>query len=277
MAQDAVDIDRDSDREVPVATDVYTNFVHLPLIAKQRRPLFIGLQLRWDGNGYIRGSEYENVGTHLETYCGSMTDDDTIECHRYHWYDPNPYDWDPEEWDAYYSVSTGRFKSSSAPADPSWKWGNPWIVPYDVQFGDGQTVSVGGQAFTVSGPHSGYTAFGQAVQYWQLVNEDKFLFWDGGGDWTQYVHHGDITLWYDAGHTRLLLHRDVLRRHYFKEQQTSDTVQYITNLTSSSAFSENEVTLEELGHAKSPTSHVGRSSKDVAEWEPMHVPGSLGQ
>jgi len=270
-------IDRDSDGELSVTTDIYTNVVYLPFIAKPRRPLFVGLQLRWDGNGYIRGSEYENIGTHLQKECNSMTDDDTIKCHSYHWYDPNPYSWDSEDWDAYYSISTGRFKSSSAPADPSWKWGYPWIVPYDVQFSDGQTVFVDGQAFAVSGPHSGYTAFGQPVQYWLLVNKDKFLFWDGGGDWTQYVHQGDVTLWYDAGHTRLLLHDDVLRRYYHKEQQTSDTVQYIINLTSSNAFSDNEAILEELDHSKLSTSLLGRSSEDVAEWGPMHVPGTLHQ
>jgi hypothetical protein len=109
-------------------------------------------------------------------------------------------------------------------------------LPYDREFHDGQTTTIDGQAFMVSGPHSGHTAFGQEVQYWRLVNEKKFLYWDGGGDWKQYVHAGDITLRYDAGNTRLLLHRDVLRRIYYKGKRTDDTVQYIDNLTSANSF-----------------------------------------
>lgn len=199
-------------------------------------PFFVGLQVGWDGAGYIRGSWYYDVGTHLTRDCNGLMDADTIKCHHHSWYHPNPLDWPSETWDSYYSVSTGYFKSSSVPSDPSWKWGYPGILPYDWQFHDGQAFSIDGQAFVVSGPHSGYTAFGQAVQYWQLVNRHKFLYWDGSGDWKQYVHPGDITLWYDAGNTRLLLHDDILRRYYHKEQLTHDTVQYIMNLTSANAF-----------------------------------------
>jgi len=199
-------------------------------------PLFVGLELRWDGDGYIRGSRYYDIGYHETKDLNDLTDADTVRVHSHAWYSPNPLDFDSETWDSYYSVSTGHFKSSSVPSDPSWKWGYPWILPYDWQFSNGQVFWLGGQAFTVSGPHSGYTAWGQAIQYWQLVNRDKFLYWDGGGDWKQYVHSGDITLRYDAGSTRLLLHDDILRRYYYKGQQTSDTVQYIINLTEANAF-----------------------------------------
>jgi hypothetical protein len=199
-------------------------------------PLFVGLQLRWDGSGYIRGSEYYDVGTHATRDLNGLTDADTIRSHYYHWYDPNPENWASETWDSYYSVSTGYFKSSSVPGDPSWKWGNPWVMPYDWRLSNGQTFIIDGKAFLVSGPYSGYTAFGKAVQYWKLINRDKFLYWDGGGNWKQYVHPGDITLWYDAGSTRLELYSNVLRRYYYKGNLTSDTVQYIENLTSSNSF-----------------------------------------
>lgn len=208
-------------------------------------PLFVGLQLRWDGNGYIRGSEYADVGSHTQKTLNGLTDTDTIRSHNYSWYDPNPYGWDSETWDSYYSVTTGYFKSSSVPGDPAWKWGNPWILPYDWQFFNGQTVSIDGQAFIVSGPYSGYTAFGKLVQYWKLVNRDKFLFWNGGGSWTQYIHPGDITLHYEAGKTRLLLYSNILRRYYYNGQITSDTVQYVENLTSANSFPSVSVTIIE--------------------------------
>ncbi len=149
---------------------------------------------------------YYNVGTHDTRNLSGLTDADTIRSHGSAWYDPNPFNWPSETWDSYYSVSTGYFKSSSVPDDPAWKWDNPWMLPYDWSFSNGQTFAIDGQNFLVSGPYAGTTSSGKAVQYWQLVNKGKFLYWDGGGDWKQYVHIGDITLWYDAGNTRLLLY-----------------------------------------------------------------------
>jgi len=199
-------------------------------------PLFVGLNLRWDGAGYIRGSSYYNVGTHDTRNLSGLTDADTIRSHGSAWYDPNPFNWPSETWDSYYSVSTGYFKSSSVPDDPAWKWDNPWMLPYDWSFSNGQTFAIDGQNFLVSGPYAGTTSSGKAVQYWQLVNKGKFLYWDGGGDWKQYVHIGDITLWYDAGNTRLLLYSSKLRREYYKGKLTADTVQYIDSLTASNSF-----------------------------------------
>jgi hypothetical protein len=95
---------------------------------------------------------------------------------------------------------------------------------------------VGGQPFLVSGPHPGTTTFGQPVQYWELVNRDRFLYWDGGQGFTQYVHAGEARLRYDAGRTRLLLYSDVLRRYYENGGLTPYTVQYIENLTGASSF-----------------------------------------
>ncbi len=199
-------------------------------------PLFVGLQFRWDGQGYIRGDEYFDVGTHQTREFTGLTAPDTIRAHSYHWYDPNPQGWEDSEWDSYYSVSTGYLLASSVPSDPSWKWGHFSLLPYDIHFYDGQVVLIDGQKFHVSGPLSGYTAFGKPVEYWQLVNSEGFLYWDGGGDWTQRVHPGDVTLWYDAGATRLLLKSDVLRRFYYRGTLYNETVQYIQNLTYANSF-----------------------------------------
>ncbi|RMG27204.1 MAG: hypothetical protein D6732_20420 [Methanobacteriota archaeon] len=199
-------------------------------------PLFVGLQVRWDGMGYIRGSDYYDVGWHIQRDLNEITAPNILKSHNYAWYDPNPQGWESSVWDSYYSITTGYFESSSIPGDPSWKWEAPWILPYDWRLENGSVISIDGQAFRVSGPHSGYTAFGKPIEYWMLVNDDKFLYWDGGGDWTQYVHAGDITLWYDAANSRLLIYRDILRREYYQGELTSDTVQYITNLTSANSF-----------------------------------------
>lgn len=199
-------------------------------------PLFVGLNLSWDGMGYIRVEEYFDVGTHSTKVFDELTQGYIIRSVNNFWYDPNPQGWPPSNWFAYYSITTGDFLSSSEPSDPAWKWGEPWILPYNLQIQNGQTVTIDNQEFLVSGPFSGYTAFGVPVQYWELTNKRKFLYWDGGGDWKQYVHAGEIVLRYDAGSTRLEFYSNVLRRYYYQGAQTDYTVQYIDNLTASNSF-----------------------------------------
>lgn len=219
--------------------------LYLPLLSRPFPVLTVDMHLRWDGNGYLRGRWYYDIGWHLQRDLIDMTDADTIHCHNYEWYDPNPLNFESNTWDSYYSISTYELKSSSSPGDPSWKWGSPWVLPVSWQFTNGQAWTIDGQVFNVSGPYAGYTAFGQAVQYWQLVNRDTFLFWDGGGDWKQYVTPGDIKLQYDAGSNRLLLQSDILRREYYRGAPSGDTVQYIMNLTFDSNFSTGNRTVED--------------------------------
>ena len=200
-------------------------------------PLFVGLQVRWDGEGHIYlGPYYFKGGTHWPCTFNGLTDPDTIRGHNHHWYQPNPGDWESTEWDSFYSVSTGNLLATSKPPEPMWKWGHPRILPYDLQLHHLETVDIGGQPFLVSGPFTGHTAFGLPVQYWRLINTRKFLFRDDGDALRQFVHPGDVTLWYDAGPSRLLLHRDVLRRFYVNDQVISDTVQWISNLTCANSF-----------------------------------------
>ena len=208
-------------------------------------PLFVGLRMRWDGVGYIRGDSVYDVGVHTERNLDIMTDADTIRSNSREWYDPGNID--SSSWYAYYSVTTGEWRASSVPDDPSRKWAEDWVLAYGLQFSNGQTVSIDGKRFLVTGPHDGYTAFGEAVQYWEFVNRDKFVFHDNGGDWKEYVHAGDITLRYDAGNTRLLLHYNVLRRYYYRGNLTSNTVQYIDNLTSSSSFLNTSLEIAPVG------------------------------
>ncbi|MCB0018757.1 MAG: hypothetical protein KDE09_13285 [Anaerolineales bacterium] len=199
-------------------------------------PLFIGLDLRWDGRGYIRGSNNYDVGWHEERSLDILTDVDTARSNNHSWYDPNPQGWSSSNWYSYYSVSTGIFRGTSSVPDPSWKWSYDWILAYDLQFTSGQIVQIDGQPFRVSGPHSGYTAFGKFVQYWELTNTNRFLYWSNGSDWKQYVLEGAAKLQYDAGSTRLLIHDDILRTYYYQDSRTSDTVQYISNLTAADSF-----------------------------------------
>jgi hypothetical protein len=230
---------------VAQVADADAPLIYLPLVSKPHPPLFLGLEVLWEGWGYIRGSTDLDIGYHEARELDSMVDADTVHITNYAWYDPDPVGWGSDIWETHYSVTTGLLEWSEIPGDPDWKWGTPWIMPYTWQFSNGQTVLIDGQPFLVTGPHDAYTLFGEAVQYWQLVNTVKFLFWDGGDDVTQYVHAGDITLWYDAGYSRLLLHDDVLRRVYYKGKITSDTVQYVLELTMTNAY-DSAVALPEL-------------------------------
>ena len=223
-------------------------------------PLFVGLSVRWDGVGYIRGSSYYDIGWHAERVLDLLTEPDTIRSNTHSWYDPDPRGFGPKYWYSYYSVTTGQWKASSIPGDPSRKWGHRWIFEYDSQFINGETVTIDGQKFTVTGPHAGYTTWGKSIWYWEFVNQDKFLFWDGGGDWKQYVHAGDAILRYDVGNSRLLLYNNILRHDYYQGNLKSDTVQYITNVTSANSIPdspqiETSIEVQEESQAPIPNRH----------------------
>ena len=200
-------------------------------------PLYVGLSLKWAGSGYIRGSEYHNIGYHQDTTVTGLTSGSIGNVHNSAWYDPNPLYIDPDIWDSFYDLVTGEFKSSSSPADPSRKWGEPWFLPYDFSLSDGQISYIDGIEFLATGPHQGVTAFGIPYSYWEMTNQQEFLFWDGGGDWTQRVSAGHIILRYDAGISRLQTYSDVKRSDFFQGNPTNDTVQYVTQLTAASSFS----------------------------------------
>lgn len=229
--------------------------VNFPIILYQapptptRLPIFIGLNARWDGRGFLRLDEYAEPGTHMTMVFTEMVDNDIAQAENRHWYDPNPEGWESDNWFSYYSVSTGDYQSSSQPENPAFKWNSPEILPYRFSFQDGDTVEIDGQWFLVSGPFHGVGAFGQKISFWRLVNQDKFLYVDDGSDWKQYVHPGDITLEYDIN-TRLCLKRDVLRRLYYQDDVTQYTIQYINYLTSSNAYTAQIIRV--------PTSSSGR-------------------
>ena len=55
-------------------------------------PLFVGLQVRYDGMGYYRGSELDDIGFHETISLDALTDADTIQAQFHAWYNPNPFD-----------------------------------------------------------------------------------------------------------------------------------------------------------------------------------------
>jgi hypothetical protein len=199
-------------------------------------PLFVGLKLGWDGNGYIRGSEYYDIGTHETDNLDALTESDTIRFNGHAWYDPDPIGFGADDWTSYYSVVTGLWKGSSSPGDPSWKWGYPWFLSYTLQLSNNKTISLDNQPFTVTGPFVGTTSWGHSIQYWQFVNQKKFLLWSDGGDWTQYIYAGEAIFRFDAGTSRLLLYSNVKRHIYYKGKFQQDTIQYIDNLSYSTSI-----------------------------------------
>lgn len=199
-------------------------------------PKFVGLNVRWDGVGYVWGFLNYEIGSHYDCRFDALIDHDTIRMNAHHWYDPNPADLDPESWFNYYSVSTGKFKTSSVPDDPSAKWGHSYFLAYDFEFENGAEVLINGQKFQVTGPKGGYTIHGKWIPYWELVNLEKILILDGGGNMDQYSHPGDIVLRYHAGNSKLLLYSSILRRTYTEGEIGNLNVQYIHNLSSTNSI-----------------------------------------
>ena len=198
--------------------------------------LSVGLQWRYDFAGWIRGSEYQNVnGYDAGTFTAQISDDVLrIDWNRI--YTVNPRGWPNDSWSSFYSKSQLRWLSRTPPADPAWKWGAPVQMPLDWSLQPGGTFVIDGQLFGVSGPHDGYTAFGVPYRYWELVNVAPILMRSGSNGWAQVVEPGEAILRYDAGHRRIRTYSSVRRTYYHYGQRTSDTVQYIEQLTQYSGW-----------------------------------------
>ena len=141
-------------------------------------------------------------------------------------------------------------------------------MSYGATYKNGATVLSDGQKFTVTGPTLGTTTFDKTIHYWQFVNQQKFLFWDGG-DWKQYAHTGDIVLRYDVDGSGLELYSSVMRRDYYKGSLTSDTVQYIIQLTSATSIPGSPAFLAPVNFRQSVSQDIStswtRSSPRVAK------------
>lgn len=195
-------------------------------------PLHVGLQLGWEGGGYIRiDGYYWNPGTHERRQVDQQVDADTVRVSGQHWYGPNPFDWPSESWYCHYNVSTQLAESCSSQSDPDWKWGYPWIMPADWRPANGGTINIDGQVFTVSGPHSFVSGTGELAYFWRMVNRDRFLMYYGGGEWKQYVEVGDAILFFEYGGSGMRLYDNVERTYYRNDESTSDTVRYESLLT----------------------------------------------
>jgi hypothetical protein len=198
-------------------------------------PLFVGLKVRYDGMGYIRGLEYYDIGWHETIALDALSDADTVRAQFHGWYDPNPLGFEESFVTSYYSVTSGDWKSSNVPDDPSWKWGASWKLAYESAFTNGSTVQIGGQNFTVSGPKSGTTTYGKSIAYWEFMNQDQFLIYENG-DAKQYVRPGEAILRYDAGASRLQVYSNVTRHFYYQGEDIGESVQYVINLTAANSL-----------------------------------------
>jgi len=192
--------------------------------------------MRWDGQGFIRVDESFNVGTHWEMAVTELTSPDIGKFASRFWYDPNPQGWEDTQYNSFYRLSSGEFLSSSVIDNPDWKWYNPWFLSYNYVPAHNQTAYFGGQPFSVTGPYDGVTAFGKPYSYWQVVNQQAFLYHDNGGEWTQQVLPGDAVLRYDAGPSRLQTYSDIRRTFFYNGEVTEYTVRYIEQLTAAGSF-----------------------------------------
>lgn len=200
-------------------------------------PLFVGLQLRWEGTVEFQGNTETSAGHFWEENLDELSGLDTVQSQGHQWFDPNPLGWENETWRSAYEVTSGRFISSTLAPDPALQWGHPWILPYDLSLSAVDILSIDGQPFTVSGPYSAATDFDQPLRYWRLVNRDRFLFWEDAGR-QEFVEPGDVELWYEAGNSGLLLHQEITRRGHQNDQPTGDLGRYSLTLVASNAFPE---------------------------------------
>ena len=163
---------------------------YIPILANMPAPtatpqppatLHVGLNLRWDGQGHLYlDDHYWNPGTHETHNIDRQVDGDTVRISARYWYSPNPFGWQSENWYCHYNTSTNRPELCSFTSDPAWRWGYPWIIPSDWRLASGGTISIDGQGFTVTGPHSFVSGYGELTYFWRLVNNDRFLYHHSG-------------------------------------------------------------------------------------------------
>lgn len=209
---------------------------YLPLLANVPAPtataqppatLHVGLNLRWDGQGHLNlEGRYWNPGTHGTRIIDRQVDGDTVRISGSRWYSPNPFGWPSESWYCHYNTNTNRVEMCSTASDPAWRWGYPWVLPAGVQLENGKTITVDGQVFNVSGPHTFLTGYGEEARFWRLVNRDKFLYHYSSGEYKQFVEIGDAVLFYGYDSRRFLLFSNIKRTYYKNDNRTSDTVRY---------------------------------------------------
>lgn len=207
--------------------------VDLPLPTPVPPTLHVGREMRWEGKGTINeGNKYWYPGTHDLRVVDQQIDNDSVRIHNRVWYDPNPFNWEPTDWYCHYNTTTNRVEvCSSTSSDPAWKWGYPWIFPTDIAVVNGGTVKIDGQVFDVTGPHTILTSFGELAYYWKMVNQKRFLYWDNGGEWQQYVEKGDAILFYESRDSGIRIYDYVQRTYYRNGDRTNDRVRYESNLT----------------------------------------------
>jgi hypothetical protein len=206
-------------------------------------PLFVGLRLRWDGEGYIRYDTPFDVGHHRERIVETLVAEDNVRIRAYNWYDPNPDNWNDSTWTSNYNPTTCDFLASTRDRSSNWKFADPWIMPTSWHPFRTQSFPIDGHPFIVTGPHQGYTAFGKQVEYWKMTNRESILFWDASGAHQQYLHPGDLILHYDTGPSRLMLYRNVTRSVY-EDGRYLGTIQYITQLTAANTFPSTNASLQ---------------------------------
>lgn len=194
-------------------------------------PLHVGLELGWEGEGYINFEGYHwNPGTHERRQVDQQVDADTVRVSGQFWYAPNPFDWPAENWYCHYNTSTQVAESCSGQDDPAWKWSYPWILSTEWQLVGG-TITIDGQVFTVTGPHSFVSGYGETAYFWRMVNRDRFLIHHNGDEWKQYVEKGDAVMFYEYGGSGILLYNNVKRTWYRNDNWTGDNVRYESLLT----------------------------------------------
>lgn len=200
-------------------------------------PLFVGLKLAWQGVGTVtEQGRSADVGYFWEEAIDSAEGNGLGSSQGKQWFAPNPQQWPAENWSSRYDLTTGAFVDTTLAPDPGAKWGSPWILPYSLSLGGLKAVYVDGQVFTVSGPFETATLLGKSLSYWRLVNRDRFLYWEDSQGEAQYVHSGDVELWFEAGRTGLLLRQSIVRHIYRGGAATGDSIRYSLNLVSANAF-----------------------------------------
>ena len=168
--------------------------------------LFIAMIMRWDevdeisaqGNTAVAGVHQERMVT------GNLTLSIAQVSNRVS-FDPNPFEWQTEEWFTTYDNTSLTLVGRSNATSPFAKWGAPWIMPRAVALRGGAQVQVAGKTFDVSGPDAYRVLNYIPIAVWKLTNREEIVtFEDDKGVQIKALPNDEV-LWYAADASRLLV------------------------------------------------------------------------
>ena len=199
--------------------------------------LFIGLIMHWDEVDEISGlGNTAVVGVHQDRRVTGNLDPGIAQVRNWVSFDPNPFNWQAEEWFTTYDKAGLTLVGRSGAASLFAKWAAPWILPKTIALQPGAQVQVAGSTFDVSGPGAYEVLPRISIDVWKLTNRDEIVTFEDDKGIQIKVLPNDEVLWYAADASRLLVKYAERLAYYQSAKRVDLTEAHVGHASASDAF-----------------------------------------